>query len=157
MCGRWGGDVCMGMADMEDDDEQTWKKLGPVLVEHGQNAEFDRCKQMGVYEFVPQDDARTYQSGKAAKVKRARLTTGSDEGLDVRCRLMAQELDHGERMGEFAAGTSSLTIVKLLSEAAERDLTIMLVDAICALQEDLQTQEGHVCGLGVHLTCGCRW
>lgn len=53
-------------------------------------------------------------SGKIVKVKWARMNDASGDHPEVRCRLVAQELGHGERLDELFAGTPSPTIVELL-------------------------------------------
>lgn len=62
-------------------------------------------------------------------MKWARINKGSGDHPEVRCRLEAEALGYGERFDELFAGTLSLTGVKmLLSVAAGRELTLMLLD-----------------------------
>lgn len=51
----------------------------------------------------------------------------------MRCRVVAQDLGFGDRLEELLAGTPSLIVVKLsLSAAAEKGLSMMLLDVQCA-------------------------
>lgn len=51
-------------------------------------------------------------------VKCVRVSRGSDDHPEVRCRLVAQELGCGERLDEIIPGTPSSTVVNLLLSAA---------------------------------------
>lgn len=55
-------------------------------------------KRMGVCEYVPRSVAKNDANGKTVKVKWVRINTGSEERLEVRCRLIAYELGFGERL-----------------------------------------------------------
>lgn len=48
------------------------------------------------------------------RVKWVRVRMGSDEPLEARCHLLAQELGAGQRLDEVFGGPPSLTVVKLL-------------------------------------------
>lgn len=63
------------------------------------------------------------------QVKCFRITKGSGENPEMRCRLVAQEFGFRREVDELFAGTPSLTIVKLLlSVVVEKDLALMLLD-----------------------------
>lgn len=67
------------------------------------------------------------------KAKRVRINQGTHDHLEVRYRLLAQELGYGDVLDELFAATPTLTIVKLLmSSPAARDLTNSLLDLACA-------------------------
>ena len=51
--------------------------------------------------------------GKFVKVKWVSTNKGTKDEQVVRCRLVAQELGYGQRMGELFAGTPSLAAVKM--------------------------------------------
>lgn len=71
--------------------------------------------------------------GKTAKVTSVRVNKASEEHLEVRCRLEAQEVGFGERLDELFAGIPSLPVVKFwLFVAAEKGLSVMLLDVKCA-------------------------
>lgn len=86
-----------------------------------------------MHEYVSRAEAMSGSSRKMVKVKWVRANIGADDHPEVRCRPVAQEPGYGERLGEFFAGSRSLTIVRfLISVAAERDFGILLLDAKCA-------------------------
>lgn len=52
--------------------------------------------------------------GNIAKVKWVRIHKGMGENPEVRCRLVAQDGEFGERLDELFAGTPSLIVVEPL-------------------------------------------
>lgn len=65
MCAGQGGDVDQGFVGMEYCDEQTWKKLDPILVGQGKKAELDRFKHIVVCEYVSRDEAHVDVCGES--------------------------------------------------------------------------------------------
>lgn len=66
-----------------------------------------------MYEFVDRVEASRDEDGKVVTVKWVRIHKGSAEVLEIRLRLMSQELVHGERLDELA-GKPSTTVAKML-------------------------------------------
>lgn len=134
MCEEWNEEVRRCVVDMEYYNEQTWKKLDSALLEEAEQEALERFNKMGVHECISQDEVEQAPVGKSAKVKWVRINKGTEEFPEFRCRLVAQELGYGERLGELCAAARSLAIVKLLlSAAAERDMSVMLLDVRRAL------------------------
>lgn len=111
--------------------EQTWKRLGPALVGHGNRLSWNVSRRWAPTSISPGCCAGPARV--VVRVKWARVAKGREEHLEVRCRLVAQELGYRKRLDELSAQTPSLTTMNLLlSVAGEKDLTTTLPDDKCA-------------------------
>ena len=64
-----------------------------------------------MYDYETRAVAMNDELGKIVKVEWVRTNKGTAMDLEVRCRLVAQELGYGQRMDELFAGTPSLMVV----------------------------------------------
>ena len=81
-------------------DEVTGLPLDPQLVASGKKDELDRFRKMGVYSYVPREQAEQDMEGTFVRTKWVRIDKGTPASPKVRCRLVAQELAFGERERE---------------------------------------------------------
>lgn len=69
--------------------------------------------------------ARTAESWKTLNPQWVQINTGREDSVEVRCRVVAQELWYEERLGELFVAPRVLAVVKtLLAVVAERDLSL---------------------------------
>ena len=135
MCDKVGAEVHRVGTDMAYYDENTWEELDPVKVMEGEQAEMNRFKVMGVYDYASRQEALQDIEGKFVKVKWVRTNKGTKHQQVVKCRLVAQELGYGQRMDELFSGTPALMMVRVaLVHAAKGgpDHVLMVLDVKCA-------------------------
>ena len=70
-------------------DEVTGLPLDPQLVASGENDELDRFRKMGVYSYVPREQAEQDMEGTFVRTKWVRIDKGTPASPTVRCRLVA--------------------------------------------------------------------
>ena len=116
-------------------DEVTGLPLDPQLVASGEKDELDRFRKMGVYSYVPREQAEQDMEGTFVRTKWVRIDKGTPASPKVRCRLVAQELAFGERMDELFSGTPSLSAVKMALAHASikgKRKKLLVMDVKCA-------------------------
>ena len=88
---------------------------------------------MGVYSYVSRSEALNDPDGSFVKVKWVRTNEGTAAQLNIRCRLVAQEIGYGQRIDELFSGTPSLMSTKMaIVRAAKGERGTMVMDVKCA-------------------------
>ena len=116
-------------------DEVTGLPLDPQLVVSGEKDELDRFRQMGVYSYVPREQAEQDMEGTFVRTKSVRIDKGTPASPKVRRRLVAQELAFGERMDELFSGTPPLSAVKMAlahTSIKGKRKKLLVMDVKCA-------------------------
>ena len=130
MCEETSEDVQLSVTDMNFDDETTGELFNQRLVREAEDAELQRFKKMGVYDYVGRQTAHQDGEGIFVKVRWVRVNKGTKTNPHMKCRLVAQELGYGARMDEPYANTPSLRCIKLAMYAAQKgkDRKLMTLD-----------------------------
>lgn len=66
----------------EENDENTWEELDPEGARQGEREELERCRKVGVYEYVSRGEAKNHEDGGGMKVKWARFNNSTTDELD---------------------------------------------------------------------------
>ena len=110
-------------------DENTGRKLDPLLVKKGDDRELAKLRGREVYDYAPRGEAKL---GKLIKTRWAR----SEKGAEVRSRFVAQEFAHGDPRDDLFASTPPLFAARLVVSLAATRRTIiwnlMALDIACA-------------------------
>lgn len=88
---------CMTCGRNEDEGWWTWSTTASRRGSGEIQPWWSRAsKNMAVCEYATREGALQHARGQIVKVKWGRVNERSEEHLEVRCRLVAQELDNGK-------------------------------------------------------------
>lgn len=101
LCEWWGGST-RAVAGMSYDEEGTWERLDPSLVELRERAGLERFTKMGVYEHAKRADAEKDPEGRRVEAKWVWTQNRAAERREARCRVAAQGLGYAELLGKWS-------------------------------------------------------